>query len=57
MDDLAAQRMPADYYRRQVVPARRLAGDATTPAVKERWRDLAALFERLGEGVDEIACG
>ncbi len=36
MDDLAAQRMPADYFRRQAAQARRLAGDATTPAVKER---------------------
>jgi hypothetical protein len=42
MDDLAAQRIPADYYRRQVAQARRLAGEATTPAVKQRLRDLAA---------------
>jgi hypothetical protein len=57
MDDLAAQRMPADYFRRQAAQARRLAGDATTPAVKERLRDLAPRFERLAEGVDEVASG
>jgi len=49
--------MPADYYRRQAAQARRLAGDATTPAVKERLRDLAAHFERLAEGVEEVAFG
>jgi len=37
--------------------ARRLAGEATTPAVKRRLRDLAAGFERLAEGVDEVASG
>jgi hypothetical protein len=38
-----------------------LAGDATTPAVKQHLRDLAAHFERLAEGVDdavpEVASG
>jgi hypothetical protein len=58
MDDLPpAQRVPADHYRRQAVQARRLAGDATTPAVKQHLRDLAARFERLAEGVDEVASG
>jgi hypothetical protein len=47
MHDLAAQRMPADYYRRQAAQARRLADEATTPAVKQHLRDLAAHFERL----------
>jgi hypothetical protein len=51
MDDLAAQRMPADHYRRQASRVWRLAGDATTPAVKQHLRDLAAQFERLAEGV------
>jgi len=55
MDDLAARRMPSDYYRRQAAQARRLADEATTAAVKERLRDLAARFERLAEGVDEVA--
>ena len=58
MDDLPpAQPMPADHFRRQAAQARRLAGEATTPAVKERLRDLAAQFERLAEGVDEVASG
>ena len=57
MDDLAAQRMPADHYRRQASRVWRLAGDATTPAVKQHLRDLAAHFERLAEGVDEVASG
>ncbi len=57
MDDQASERMPADYYRRQAAQARRLADEATTPAVKERLRDLAAQFERLAEGVDEVASG
>jgi hypothetical protein len=37
--------------------ARRLAGDATTPAVKEHLRNLAARFERLAEGVDDAVPG
>jgi hypothetical protein len=49
--------MPADHYRRQAARIWRLAGDATTPAVKERLRDLAAQLERLAEGVDEVASG
>jgi hypothetical protein len=58
MDDLSpTQHMPADHYRRRAVQARRLAGEATTRAVKERLRDLAAQFERLAEGVDEVASG
>ena len=58
MDDLPpTQRVPADHYRRQAVQARRLAGDATTPAVKERLRNLAAQFERLAEGVGEVTSG
>jgi hypothetical protein len=53
--------MPADHYRRRAAEARRLAGDATTPAVKQHLRDLAAHFERRAEGVDdavpEVASG
>jgi hypothetical protein len=33
------------------------AADATTPAVKEHLRDLAARFECLAERVDEVASG
>jgi hypothetical protein len=62
MDDLPpTQHMPADHYRRRAAEARRLAGDATTPAVKQHLRDLAAQFERLAEGLDdavpEVASG
>ena len=58
MDDLLpAQHMPADHYRRRAAEAQRLAGEATTPAVKQHLRDLAAHFERLAEGVDEVASG
>jgi hypothetical protein len=58
MDDpLLNQRVPADHYRRRAAEARRLAGDATTPAVKQHLRDLAARLERLAEGVDEVASG
>jgi hypothetical protein len=34
-----------------------LAANATTPAVKEHLRDLAAQLERLAEGVDEVGFG
>jgi hypothetical protein len=44
-------------FRRQAAQARRLADEATTPAVKQHLRDLAARFERLAEGVDEVASG
>jgi hypothetical protein len=61
MDDdlLPTQRMPTDRYRRRAAEARRLAGDATTPAVKEYLRNLAAQFERLAEGVaqQEVTSG
>ncbi len=57
-DDLPpTQRMPADHYRRRAAEARRLAGDATTPAVKEHLHNLAAQFDRFAEGVaqEEVA--
>jgi hypothetical protein len=58
MDDLPpTQHMPADHYRRRAAQARRLAGDATTPAVRQHLRDLAARLERLAEGVDEVGSG
>ena len=55
MDDEASDRVPRDHYRRRAVQARRLADEATTPAVRQHLRDLAAWFERLAEGVDEVA--
>lgn len=44
--------MPADYYRRHAARVRQLAQDATTPAVKENLRDIAAEYDRLAERVD-----
>jgi hypothetical protein len=53
MDDLPpTQHVPADHYRRRAAQAWRLAADATTPAVKQHLRDLAAQFERLAEGIE-----
>jgi recombinational DNA repair protein RecR len=49
--------MPADHYRRRAVQARRLAGDATTSAIKQHLRELAAHLERLAEGVNEVTSG
>lgn len=44
--------LPAEYYRRHAARVRRLAGEATTPAVKEHLRDVAQQYERLAERVD-----
>jgi hypothetical protein len=57
MDDEASDRVSGDLYRRQAAQARRLADEATTPAVKQHLRDLATRFERLAEGVDEVGSG
>jgi hypothetical protein len=57
MDAEASDRVSADHFRRRAARVRRLAGDATTPAVRQHLRDLAARFERLAEGLDEIASG
>jgi hypothetical protein len=47
--------MPADYYRRHAARVRRLAGDATTPAVREHLHETAREYERLAERVDNGA--
>jgi hypothetical protein len=44
--------LPAEYYRRHAARVRQLAGEATTPAVKEHLRDVALEYERLAERVD-----
>ena len=44
--------LPAEYYRRHAARVRRLAGEATTPAVKEHLREVAIEYERLAERVD-----
>ena len=47
--------MPADYYRRHAARVRRLAGDATTPAIREHLHETAREYERLAERVDNGA--
>ncbi len=44
--------MPADYYRRHAARVRRLASEATTPAVKEHLQDVATQYENLAEHVE-----
>lgn len=48
----AAPPLPAEYYRRHAARVRRLAGEATTAAVKEHLHDVAQQYERLAERVD-----
>jgi hypothetical protein len=57
MDAEASDRVSAAQFRRRAARVRRLAGEATTPAVRQHLRDLAAQFERLADGLDEIASG
>jgi hypothetical protein len=47
--------MPADYYRRHAARVRQLAGEATTPAVKDHLQEVAGEYERLAERVDAAA--
>jgi hypothetical protein len=44
--------MPADYYRRHAARVRRLAGEATTSAIREHLHDTASKYERLADRVD-----
>jgi len=44
--------MPADYYRRLAARVRRLANEATTPAIKGQLHETALEYERLAERVD-----
>jgi len=53
MDDLGSQPpLPAEYYRRHAVRVRRLANEATTPAVRDHLREVAEQYERLAERVE-----
>jgi hypothetical protein len=45
--------LPADYYRRHAARVRKLASEATTPAVKQHLEDVAGQYERLAERVDK----
>jgi hypothetical protein len=47
--------LPADYYRKHAARVRRLAADATTPALKEHLNDVARQYDGLAEGADEAA--
>jgi len=44
--------LPADYYRRHAARVRKLAGEATTPAVKDHLCGVALEYERLAERVE-----
>jgi hypothetical protein len=44
--------LPADYYRRHAARVRKLASEATTPAIKEHLREVALEYERLADRVD-----
>jgi hypothetical protein len=47
--------LPADYYRKHAKRVRRLAADATTPAVKKHLLQAALQYERLAERADAAA--
>ena len=46
--------MPADYYRREAARVRRLADEATTPAIKTHLHAVAAEYERLAQRAGSI---
>jgi hypothetical protein len=43
--------LAGEYYRRHAARMRRLAREATTPAIREHLQDVAAKCERLAERV------
>ena len=47
--------LPAYYYRKHAERVRRLAADATTPAVKKHLVEAALQYERLAERADAAA--
>jgi hypothetical protein len=44
--------MSGDYYRRQAARVRRLAMEATTPALREHLAEVALQYEKLAEGAE-----
>jgi hypothetical protein len=48
----ASPPLPAEYYRRHAQRVRRLAGEATTPAIRKHLRELASQYERLAKRVE-----
>jgi hypothetical protein len=45
--------LSADYYRRQAARVRELAANATTPAIKEHFHEVARQYERLAESAEQ----
>ena len=46
---------PANYYRKHAERVRRMAADATTPAIKKHLLQAALEYERLAEKADAAA--
>ena len=44
--------MPGEYHRRQAARVRSLAHDATTPAIRDHFADVALQYEKLAEGAE-----
>jgi hypothetical protein len=44
--------LPAEYYRRHAARVRRLASEATTPAIREHLSEVAGQYDRLAERVE-----
>jgi hypothetical protein len=49
---LTSPPMPGEYYRQQAARVRRLAQEATMPALREHLADVALQYERLADGAD-----
>jgi hypothetical protein len=47
--------LPANYYRKHAKRVRRMAADATTPAIKKHLLQAALEYERLAEKADAAA--
>jgi hypothetical protein len=55
MDGLTpTPKQPADYYRCEAARLRRLASEATTPAVKQHLSEQAAQLDRLAERLEDV---
>jgi len=44
--------LPEEYYRRHAARVRRLAREATTAAIRQHLREMAAKYERLAKRVE-----
>lgn len=52
MQSSANPPLPAEYYRRHAARVKQLASEATTAAIRDHLRDVAAEYERLAEHVE-----